>query len=346
MDPRATDSVFLRPCGNIQGGFYALDLSTEQRIHRMHSTPVPRTDTIIAQAISFATKEKVPVGIIFGNTNNNNTILDMDFEEDNHDGDDASDVSYKDNNDDTSNEGRDDTVVSYDSAIMEVNQADNLAKENEDKPLAQGDNNNDQEDEEEVVETANKVSDSDTVGSKSTDAITENDSNSAHKDNGAEHLNDDNTEEDDNLKDTPVTNDDNDPVATVNKAEEPDPNRQMGLRPTVTRTHNKFGESNGLATSVIHCGLLFTAGYGLVLEKMSRDEVSYMCVAASIAEYNSIKASKATKQYRVRKGIKSLGKDGVNTVLKELKQMHDRTVVVPIKPEDVTKKYGTRHYHT
>ena len=343
MDDRAADSIFLRPCGNLQGGFYALDLATGRRIHRMHGTPVPMTDTAIARVTSFATKEKAPTGIIFGDANNNSTILDMDFHKENLDDNDASDMSYKDNDDDRSNDGTDDTIVSYDSAVTEVNDTGKDHVEDDDNELApdpEGDHNGDLEGEDDVIKIANEVSDPDTVRSEHNDTVRENDGNDADVNNTTEDPDDEDIT-DENDHDARETDDDNDRVATAdeeNEAVEPETNRRTGLRPIVTRTHNKFGESEGYTTSVIHRGSLFTAGYGPALEKMTGDEVSYMCVAASIAEYNNIEATKASKQYGVREGIKKFGEDGVNAVLKELQQMHDRTVVVPIKPEDVTKE--------
>jgi len=41
-------------------------------------------------------------------------------------------------------------------------------------------------------------------------------------------------------------------------------------------------------------------------------------------------------QYSMKKGIQELGEAGVEAVLKELQQLHDRKVLEPRKPETVT----------
>ena len=56
----------------------------------------------------------------------------------------------------------------------------------------------------------------------------------------------------------------------------------------------------------------------------------------AISQYNNIDASQVTRQYGVRAGLKIFGEDGVKAVLKELRQIHERQVVVPLLPKEVT----------
>ena len=41
-------------------------------------------------------------------------------------------------------------------------------------------------------------------------------------------------------------------------------------------------------------------------------------------------------QLGMKKGVKVFGEAGVRSIYKEMKQFHDREVVKPIKPEDIT----------
>eukprot|EP00957_Ditylum_brightwellii_P011334 857140-Ditylum_brightwellii.AAC.1 len=43
-------------------------------------------------------------------------------------------------------------------------------------------------------------------------------------------------------------------------------------------------------------------------------------------------------QYHVSKGLKIFGKEGTEAVINELQQLHDRMVMSPKKPENVTKQ--------
>ena len=61
-----------------------------------------------------------------------------------------------------------------------------------------------------------------------------------------------------------------------------------------------------------------------------------MFIAIAIANYNNIDASLVTRQYGVKAGLKIFGTLGVEAVLSELKQLHDREVVSPVKIKDMT----------
>ena len=59
MDKRATDAIYLRPSGNKQGGFFAFDIRTGERIHRMYATSVPTTNTVIERVHEIAKQQGV-----------------------------------------------------------------------------------------------------------------------------------------------------------------------------------------------------------------------------------------------------------------------------------------------
>ena len=41
-NPRALDRIYLRPSGNLQGGFWAFDIGSGQRVHQMHGTSMKK----------------------------------------------------------------------------------------------------------------------------------------------------------------------------------------------------------------------------------------------------------------------------------------------------------------
>lgn len=64
----------------------------------------------------------------------------------------------------------------------------------------------------------------------------------------------------------------------------------------------------------------------------------YVFVAADIQQYSNIDTTQVTPQYGVRKGVEVFGDDGVKAVLKELKQLNDRSMVTPIHPRNMTRE--------
>ncbi|VEU43169.1 unnamed protein product, partial [Pseudo-nitzschia multistriata] len=116
------------------------------------------------------------------------------------------------------------------------------------------------------------------------------------------------------------------------------------LRPRVTRAHNKFGSADGFTPSVHHRtssstvdhNCFFTVGFREAVNRVSKQHEQYMFIAAAIAKYNNIDASLVTKQYGVKAGLKIFGTLGVEAVLKELRQLHDREVVSPVHIRDLT----------
>ena len=98
MQPRAVDAVYLRPTGSLTRGFWAYDINTGERIHRHSATPTPLTKAMSKRIDVIAQKQKVPAGLIFGNSTGQTTILDLDTTPNTGD-DDASDTFYQPDND-------------------------------------------------------------------------------------------------------------------------------------------------------------------------------------------------------------------------------------------------------
>ncbi|VEU41596.1 unnamed protein product [Pseudo-nitzschia multistriata] len=116
-----------------------------------------------------------------------------------------------------------------------------------------------------------------------------------------------------------------------------EPAPRPNLWPRVARTHNKYGADDGFEPS-LHTRSFFTAGYTEAISRICEEHSMLMLVAAAIEHYNNIEATHSTKQYGVRQGIKIFGEEGVNAVLKELKQFHDRGVISMIDPKMMTRE--------
>ena len=75
-----------------------------------------------------------------------------------------------------------------------------------------------------------------------------------------------------------------------------------------------------------------------MVERLSGQHEAIMMVVNAIQQYNNLEASPVTPQYGVKKGIKLFGEAGVNAVLKELQQIHDRKVLSALDPKIMTKE--------
>ena len=302
MDPRALDTIYLRPSGNIQGGYYAFDLRSASRIHRMHGTALHMTENVINRVAEIAIEQNAPIGITFGDAHNRTTILDIDTDE-NEDDDDASDASYIAENDDD-----DTSIASVLSGTTDTSEVSGRIDE------SAGDND--------TQITGQDVQDQ---------SITETEDSHEEREVDAESVDNNGEREDRGGDDVEVSNDNEE---TINDTT----NARTGLRQSVTRSHNKYGPDEGFNPTIINRSSMFTAGYGKAIDKLSKDETGYMNTAAAMALYSQLEASQVTKQYGVRQGIKKFGEEGVDAVLTELKQLHDRSVVEPMDPSKMTKE--------
>ena len=322
MEVRADDSIYLRPSGNRQGGFFVFDLSTGRRVHRMHGTPAPMTDSVISRVEEIADAQDAPDGLIFGDSNNNQTMDDFD-EAENEDDDNASDGSYNPADDE----------ISVETTLTDTTDTSEISGAIDDRPRAA-----DMDDAPNAVEQIGE----DHVNNEDLHDSDEMNENSVATQNDEQDIDGEVDDDNDNTVNDDATTTSIDGVGAeetegADTIEEESQGRP-GLRQTVTRTHNKFTTADGFTTKVLHRGSMFTAGYGRAMDKLTADEVAYIHTASAIAQYNNTEASQVTKQYGVRQGIKIFGDEGVEAVLKELKQIHDRSVVTPIDPAKMTKE--------
>ena len=138
MKERTTDAIFTGPIGNIQGGFYAMSLTTGQQLKRFKATVLPTPESVIARVHELADKDKSERGLTFENSERGITINDLETDENNED-DDASDGDY------SSTSTLDDVSLRADSDIEDeageqldtnANETDPSAIENYYEPLS------------------------------------------------------------------------------------------------------------------------------------------------------------------------------------------------------------------
>ena len=260
MKPRAADAIYLRPTGTPDGAFFVFDLKTARRVRKHSATPAHMTDSVIKRVHEIAESQDVPIGLTFGDTENNVTILDLDTQS----------IATKDDDDNAS----DASFVPEDQSVE--TELTGVVDEQEDEESVRSgrgyDGDHDEEGEDEGrdnnyhgqadnIDTTNNGGNEDGVQvDESHDEITE---TNANKD---ENIPDDAKEE--------ITiefhNDDGNTDDGVNivhptiKA----PERRTGLRESVKRTHPKFSTNDGFNETVRHRNL-FCRGYEAAVQSIA-----------------------------------------------------------------------------
>ena len=69
------------PSGSTQGGFWVYKLSTNQVVHHNQAALAHTSDTSSQRMKESANMESTPEGLIFGDRNNDTTILDLEEED-------------------------------------------------------------------------------------------------------------------------------------------------------------------------------------------------------------------------------------------------------------------------
>eukprot|EP00536_Pseudo-nitzschia_multiseries_P018843 jgi/Psemu1/57604/gm1.57604_g len=89
MAPQTDNAVYLRPTGDLTGGFWACNIKMERRVCRQKGTSVLMSSAMIEKLEHMAEHDKMPSGLVFGDSQGHLTIHNFD-EETNRDDDDAS----------------------------------------------------------------------------------------------------------------------------------------------------------------------------------------------------------------------------------------------------------------
>ena len=80
MEKRTSDAIYCFTSGSTQGGYWLYKLSKNQVVHRNQDALAHTSKTVIQRIKDIANKESAPEGLIFGDRNNDTTILDLEEE--------------------------------------------------------------------------------------------------------------------------------------------------------------------------------------------------------------------------------------------------------------------------
>ena len=300
MGARAGESIYLRPTGNPDGGFYVFDLATARKVHRYSATAAHMTQSVIDRVHTIAAEQQAPKGFNLGGFNDETTILDLD---------DRSNVPEEEDDDEASDTTYDDDDDSVDTALTDVVTDDEDDGENY---YVNDDANNGGK------ETDHH--DGDSVPSLPEDEMAED--TPQNEDEGYEEVNEP-ANDLDNASNGNTTNEDNELH-----------NTKRTLRPIVRPPQRN--EAEGFTSSVTRRNM-FCMGYSAAMKRLCENETKIMLVSAAVEKYNNLEASLVTPQYGVKQGLRLFQQKGTEAILKELKQLDDLNVISPIHPWDMTR---------
>ena len=336
MKARATDSIFLRPTGHPNGGFYVFDLQSARRVHRRSATLAHMTDTIIDRVDAIAKQQDAPIGIMYGDSHHTSTILDIETE-DAPDDDDASDTSYHPSKDDDSTDSELTGFVSIPSVQTEADEDDDVADTQNSQIIRR------------YTQNDNSIhSDIEVVDFEQDTEIDiqhpEDDYSEASESLGVEADESQGVDaDDDDYQEDLEVNDEVDNVLHTDASDTEEPPSIRRSRRLANEDPDEPGEDiprklKDYNTPPTTHSNFFSAGFSSAVAKLEREHTGFMFVSAAVDQYSAMEASKVTPQYHVSKGLKIFGDPGIDAVMKELKQLHDLRVMSPCRPEELTRE--------
>lgn len=342
MITRTTGALALRPTGNAQGAYYFMSLiTTGRRLTRYRWTALPMPKEVIDRVHLLAQQQHNNRGILFldreGETDPNDdfdqdidgapddhtyqpeTDTDDDFNSDDYDTSDSDNDAYPDNDDE--------------NPVIEINNdIPNISDLSPDSGLASNISLSDPDD-----PTLDPRSDS--SGSDNRSDYDENymsgDSDATESEYNVETV-DENDDDDDEYNVETVDDNDNDNYVDYdNNAFENDNEENDDY------DNNEFGNENEEESVILtpeEIAQRMDNKYGPRNHNhnlRSRRPRGYAHLHACV---NETLLGTIFTQYSVKTGIKMFGKEGVNAVLKELKQVHSRRVILPVSGKKLTPK--------
>jgi hypothetical protein len=317
MAPRTIGALATRPTGNAQGSYYFFSLSTGRIVNRTHATPLPMPEDVIDRVHAIARRQKSNPGLIFADRNQVVDPL-------NDDGDDEDDSSYQPNDSED-----DDDLDEEDSDDDSSYHPDDDDDDDDDDD---GDNYIDGN--QEADEDAANSGDNDDDTGRGTGVPPENDIAP-----DAESAGVPNYEDEDEFPDAVS-------AGVPNDRELPDAESTGMTNDGELPDEESTGVPNeGNEVSIDHA---MNARYGARTQSYGmrvRRERDYShlfhqvgILFSSVGVADSEDTPLATPQMSMKKGLKTFGKAGVEAVRKEMKQLHDRKVMVPCKPKELTRE--------
>ena len=311
MTTRTVGAIALRPTGNAQGGYFFYSLDTGRVLNRNRWTELPMPADVVTRIHTLARRN--PRGMKFSNRHHVPFVLDPDSDE--IDDDDSTfvpddDVSAGVDADNDDDDGADDDEADDSDSDDDDDDVDINDAANADNDVANVADHDIHED----IDNSDDDNTSDGTISVAADVqeVEQDDDDTSD----TSH-NDDDNENDDNINDPPIIINNN----YVENAPAPQPT----FEETYRTLEHQMDEAYGPRITSHNLRPRKPRDYGHLHTTLEHI---------------------ALTQYSVKKGLQIFGEAGVEAVLKELKQLHDRTVIEPVNADKLTleEKQGALAY--
>ena len=311
MRSRTVSAITLRPTGNAQGAFYYYSLATGRRLIRRRCTPIPMPDEIISRVHFIATRQKQPDGFAFTRMdgtpipirNDDDNVIDMP--------DEPVDI--------IADEIADEAPVPNDEYADAVENLEEIAENNPVEPDGEAG----------VVDELVEPDGEAGVGGQTVEPDGETGVVEPHLNiNDNDSISDDTHNIDIERQDTATQEDD-----TKTKVSWTDVSIDNVI---LTRRRQRLPKKRDPLD-----------GYGLTnigedMDNFLMAQTAYISSMQTIAQVDEAVVCAINHvvltQMGMKKGIKVFGEAGVRSIFKEMKQFHDREVVRPLKPSQITNE--------
>ena len=356
MNPRMIGAIALRLVGNGQGSFYFLSITTGRVLNRLHAMALPMPDDVIDKLHRMAQQQKSNPGLIFADRNLNPEEYDDDDDDEtyhdnnNSDDEDDGDLSYNEEDDNDVND--DEEVALGPPAARDVaapnNNVDDDGVDDDGSDNEGGDNagpliaENDDDDDKDQADTQPSAE----VG-QPPDTVTGEAAGAGDVDQDEEHdgpifqgipgVSDEeidpetpgvNAGEEDkaseNSDDPPTLDEIMDQVQPEQPGEDSGKKGRYNLCSDRSRSYNHRYAGNDFVVDD-ESGIVMTVeGTGEVLES------GIVMTAEGTGEVLE------TPQMSLKAGLCTFGTGSIKAVEKEMKQLHDREVMIPVHKKSLT----------
>ena len=322
LKERTVTAICLRPSGNTQGSFYYYSLVTGKRLHRRRCTAKPMPQTVIDRVHAIAKKQKSPKGLTF--TRSDGTPYpDTDLDE--HEEHITPNIEQPGQQVEQL-AGVDDIDI-QDEQLAGVDDADA-----QDEQLARVDDTDTQEEffdtlEETQLENPNERDNCNNEGAQPA-VIDETPDDENQEESEME------THKDNQLEQKPDIDEDEHKGQEQSQYVAPYRTTRSGRQVKPREIFQKNDE--------YHFGTVIQSGSNdEEIENIQDYTYAQNAYIDSVATYSNIAVQFPDEhliftQMGMKAGIKLWGKKGMGAIMKEMKQFHDRNVVRPLLPNDIT----------
>jgi hypothetical protein len=308
MSTRTTGAIALRPTGNAQGGYYFMSLSTGKRLSRFAWTALPMPAEVIERVEVLARRNPAGGDVTFGWRDASEIIDETDDADDLHDEDyvpsDSSESDDEESNDGDSDESDESSESDGDSS-HDVDDEDVAASDNDDN-----DDNDDNVDDDDDDDDDYDDADDENVGSDDNPPPGSDESSAEEAEEAA---------------------DDDNSVASVGGvpegvAEAPlEAVQPEGVAEAMDERYGVRGRAGLRARKLPRSG-------SLIKVPQSAAQHALNCLIASELSNQpelGVLSHAVLTQFSLKRGLERFGQAGVDAVVKELKQLHDRQTMHP-----------------